>query len=218
MKKTPFLFLVSFKAMTLFFILLVGVPTLSHAQSAKDALMALKKLEARIQGGVTYRDYGSALGEAKFPLNLYFESSEAKKYSDLSSSLRNAMYHYDVASRVWEFKMGRPPSRGRFINVNSDLGKYLEKSYPNVKTDALSELKIFGKDSTYDADLVLRLIWKDASKEVDNATIEYAKLEEKPSDETAKLKKEIAELKKEVAELKEENDLLKNPQKVKKGR
>jgi hypothetical protein len=44
------------KAIVLSFILLMGLPTLTHAQSAKEALMALKKLEARTQAGISYRD------------------------------------------------------------------------------------------------------------------------------------------------------------------
>ena len=71
------------KAAILFITLLVGLPTLSHAQSAKDALMGLKKIQARTQAR-SYNDYSNAVGEAKIRLNLYLESYEAQKYPELN--------------------------------------------------------------------------------------------------------------------------------------
>jgi hypothetical protein len=213
------------KALILFFILLVVMPTLTHAQSAKDALMGLKKLQARTQAGTNYRDYGNALAEAKFPLNLYFESSDAGKYPELSTSLRNAMKHYENAERVWATKI-RSPRYGAGFSANDDFGRMVSQLYPDVNKDKESggaSYILGGKMPMYAVDSVLPIIWKEASKEVNTATKEYAKLEEKSSDETATLKsddtatlkKEIAELKEEVERLKKENDSLKNPQKVK---
>jgi hypothetical protein len=37
----------------------------AFGRSVKDALMALKKVEARCQTGIAYRDYASTPGEAK---------------------------------------------------------------------------------------------------------------------------------------------------------
>jgi hypothetical protein len=64
------------KGMVLFFILLICVPTLTHGRSEKDAVLALKKLQAKIQEGISYMDYRNALGEAKFPLNIFLESKD----------------------------------------------------------------------------------------------------------------------------------------------
>jgi len=55
-----------------------------NADSAKDGIIALKKLQAKCQTGISYRDYSNALGEAKFPVNMYTESEESKKYPDLT--------------------------------------------------------------------------------------------------------------------------------------
>ena len=202
------------KAIVLFFILLVGLPTLTHAQSAKEALMALKKLQARTQAGISYKDYGNALGEAKFPLNQFFESKDAQKYPELSTSLRKAMTHYEYATLPWNHKMSS--SSGFYIWVNSDIGKDIEQNYPNARKDAYAGGAV--RSNSYLVDLLLPLIWAEASKELDIATKLYAKLEEESSDETATLKKEIAKLKEEVARLKIENDLLKELQREKKGR
>ena len=36
--------------------LLLLIPIIVHAQSAKEAIMALKRLEARVQAGIKFRD------------------------------------------------------------------------------------------------------------------------------------------------------------------
>jgi len=206
------------KWMVLFFILLICVPTLTHAQSEKDAVLALKKLQAKIQEGISYMDYRNALGEAKFPLNIFLESKDAQKYPELSISLKKVMGHYEYAGFIWDGKISGGVL-GSYIGVNSDVGKEIGQLYPNARKDtkeggALTDLPTL---NAYDIDSLLPLIWKEASMELDNATKLHENLEEKSSEETATLKKEIGELKKEVARLKEENDRLKNPQKVKKG-
>ncbi|MGD0217487.1 MAG: hypothetical protein ABSC45_08265 [Desulfobaccales bacterium] len=54
-------------------------PSIAFSQSAKDALRAMKKLQARTQAGISYNDYAPALGEAKFEINLFLESPAAKE-------------------------------------------------------------------------------------------------------------------------------------------
>jgi hypothetical protein len=200
------------KAMILFFALLVAIPTLSHAQSAKDALMGLKKIQARTQAGISYNDYSNAVGEAKIRLNLYLESYEAQKYPELSNSLSKAMTHYEYAGMIWNYKNS---STSGIIPKDSYIGKELGKNYPNANKDPI-KMGAFD-NGFYSPDLALQVIWREASEEVNIATKEYGKLEENLSDQIATLKKGIDELKKEVAMLNKEVDLLKNPKKVKKG-
>jgi len=45
------------KVSLLLLLLLLLTPCLSFAQSAKEALMALKKLQAKIQVGISYKEY-----------------------------------------------------------------------------------------------------------------------------------------------------------------
>src|SRR6266481_1879701 len=66
-------------------------------QQAKDAVLALKKLEARIQSGVNYDDYIRALGDARFSVNLFTDSQEAKKYLELVKTVKDAMSDYQFA-------------------------------------------------------------------------------------------------------------------------
>jgi hypothetical protein len=185
------------RTIILFFILFMGIPALTHAQSAKDALMALKKLEARCQGGISYNDYVNALGEAKFHLYLYYKSPDAEKYPDLSDSFEKAILHYEFAGMVWRQKMSK--KYGEFIDMDSELGKSITRSYPNAKKVMNAGSGIYSGE--YAIDLLLPLIWAEASKELEITTNLYAKLGKISSDETEKLKKEIAELKEVVAKL-----------------
>ncbi len=217
------------KGTVLFFILLLGVPTLTHAQPAKDVLMALKKLQARTQTGINYQDYGTALGEAKFPYNLFIESKDALNYPEYTASIIKVMGHYDFAYSIWDTKIKmvrlnnsgglRIPGYGESVSFEIPKGQEILLLYPDanehlVDSKALGEKKEIKKIFV---DSFLPIIWKEASRELDNTTKLYAKMEDKSSDETATLKNEIAKLKAEVARLKKVNYLLKNPKKVKRG-
>jgi ribosomal protein L37E len=47
-------------------------------EAGKAAIAALKRLEARTEVGISYKDYVVALGEANFPVKQYLESEYAK--------------------------------------------------------------------------------------------------------------------------------------------
>lgn len=70
-------------------------------KAAMSAVKALKRLEARTQVGISYREYGPALGEAKAEVNLFLESPEAAKMPELTTSISKAMNHYKTAMKVW---------------------------------------------------------------------------------------------------------------------
>lgn len=195
------------KGMALLFILMLGVPALSHAQSANDALRALRKLEAQTKTGLSYRDYGNALSEAKYPVDLFFKSKDVKKYQELSTSLQKTILHYEYVLHLWTEEVNAK-NKWASIPINSEDGKRISRLYPDANKYAL-----FTENAYNVADLI-PIIFKEASRELDIATKLYA---DSQDDETRTLKKEIARLKKEVARLKKENDLLKKSKNLKKG-
>jgi len=85
------------KAAAIIFVFVISVlfSVQGHAQTAKDAFLALKKMEARLQAGLSIRDYSSVLGEVKFPVNLYLEGPEANDNIELSDLIKTIMKHYD---------------------------------------------------------------------------------------------------------------------------
>jgi hypothetical protein len=79
---------------------------------ATDALMALKRLQAKTETGIAYHDYSVALGDANFPVKLFLESENARTYPVFASSLRDAMKWYEAAAKVWERQIAEDHDEG----------------------------------------------------------------------------------------------------------
>jgi len=157
-------------------------PTSALAESAKQAVRALKKLEARCQVGISYKDYGAVLGDAKFEVNLFLEGLEAKKRPRLAESVDKVMGHYEFAETVWRHKFTGGRGVRETISLESDLGQAILKFYPTANKDfkeggALVTFEKFSSKyyerTEYTAifvDAVLPIIWKEASDELKKTT------------------------------------------------
>jgi len=141
-------------------------------ESAKEAVRALKKLEARCQAGISYKDYVAALGDAKFEVNLFLEGTEAKKRPRLAESIDKVMGHYEFAGTVWRHKFSSSRRVTEMISINSEFGQGILKLYPNSNKDFKEggALTTFLKGNVIWIDALLPIIWKEASEELKNAT------------------------------------------------
>jgi len=182
-----------------------------YAQPTKDAVMGLKKLQARCQSGISYRDYSNAVADAKFPVNVFIESADAKKSPELTESINKAMGHYEYASKLWNLKMSGYDidMKYGFFKVDSDVGREISKLYAQA-----AQALTIKYDSYFIGDL-LPMIWDSASQELGNTTKLLAKMEETSASELANLKKENNGLKTEIEKLKQENASLRAKQKKK---
>lgn len=138
--------------------------------SAKEAIRALKKLEAKCEAGISYKDYGPALGDAKFEVNLFLESAEAKNKPKLGEAIEAVMAHYEFAATVWRRKVS--DRFGNVIAINSELGQTVLKLYPSANKDyreggALSQ---FMQKPAIWVDALLSVIWGEATKDLKRAT------------------------------------------------
>ena len=162
------------------------------AQTAKDAVMGLKKLQARCQAGISYRDYGNALADAKFPVNLFMESAESKNTPELTESINKVINHYVSAGVVWNYKI----SNTTLMRINEPQGIAVKKVYPQAPY--LRVPSLWGKDDEYySVDELLPYMWEKASKELDNTTKLYTERGKAvtPDETSVDLKKENAALK-----------------------
>lgn len=189
--------------------LMLSVPV--YAQTAKEAVMGLKKLQARCQSGIAYRDYSNAVADAKFPVNLFMENADASKYPELTASIDKVMKHYEYAGGLWNHKLS---SRfAALIKCDSKLAVEINKLYPQAeRVSALSE------EDCYFVDSVFPVIWAAASKELENTTKLLAKMDDYSSSELGNLKREnneLNELRAEITRLQKENAILKAKQKKK---
>lgn len=95
------------------------------AQSAKDAVRALQKLQARVEAGISYRDYAPALGDALFEVKLFLASPEAKTKPALASAVSKTMEHYLIARQIWEFDTYR-------YSATPENKNLVKKIYPEL--------------------------------------------------------------------------------------
>jgi hypothetical protein len=70
-------------------------------QSARNALNAVKKVEARTEVGINYKDYSTVVGEAWADVKIFTESPEGKKLPAFSFLLVSAMGKHKLALDVW---------------------------------------------------------------------------------------------------------------------
>jgi hypothetical protein len=138
---------------------------LCYGQSAKEALNALKKLDTVVQTGVSYRDYSGVLADAKHPVSLFLESSEAKLNQELADAFRNAVAHHDFALGVWRLKFSGRKAEDYF-NEDTQVFQVILQAYPDTPTGFAAYVK---KRYILIGD-VLSFLWGKASTEIGTAT------------------------------------------------
>ena len=217
---------------------MLAIPSLPvYAQSAKEAVMALKKMEARVQSGIAYRDYSPALGETKFSVNVYLEDPEAKKDPELTSLIKRVMVHYEQAGFVFKESLSGPyrylDHTSSVLSKETQLREISEQQIYKSLVEQYPEANKFiedggavdrdksgqGKDinnlkygRVLDLDRLLPIIFKRASEDLKNASTLLSKANanvEENQNDIDKLKKENNDLKKEIMKLKKEIDDLK---------
>ncbi len=89
-------------------VLILVFGNVCFAQSARDAVRALQKLQAKIDVGMTYLDYVSALGDTWFEVKSFLDSSEAKIKPALTLEISQSMDNYRLAKEYWAYYPKNP--------------------------------------------------------------------------------------------------------------
>ncbi len=74
------------------------------SQQEKDAVVALKKLEAKVQTGINLSDYVAALGETTFAVNM-LENGKDSKNQEVDDVIRSALADYKLSGDVWRLRI-----------------------------------------------------------------------------------------------------------------
>jgi hypothetical protein len=199
-------------ALSIACLVIMALPTIAIAQSAKEAFLALKKMEARIQAGISVRDYSGALGETKFPVNLYLEGSEANENRELSVLIGKVMKHYENIGVIRE---GIIPGPYRPLKMKPEFNTFLEQ-YPeaNKFKGVGGALDGDGSDKVGPVlrlDYLLPIIEKKWSEDLKKLSSMFAQADVKAKDNKInieKLMEENTKLKSENLQMKEENNKL----------
>lgn len=93
------------KKLLLLVLLLLAIPSLTFGQSGKECYRAFKKMEAKIEVGVPYREHQSLLGDVKLELNMFKDSLQARQNEELISVFEKAYSHYGNAGKYWQLEM-----------------------------------------------------------------------------------------------------------------
>ena len=73
---------------------------------AKSVVKALKKLQARTEIGINFRDYDSAVSEVYPEVKVFVESTESKDMPELRLVLKNSIDCYLKVRELWSLKIG----------------------------------------------------------------------------------------------------------------
>jgi len=134
----------------------------AFAQSDKDAVRALKKLQTKCSVGMSYRDFGNALGDTQFEVDLFLESKAAQNKLSTAEHVKLAMKYYKQALAIWDIKItvGK-----RFYPAGISTVKNLLRLYPETADAIIRERSL----ELYDFDQAVSIMLAKASDEVKSA-------------------------------------------------
>lgn len=140
------------------------------SESAKNAVRALKKLEARCQAGISYRDYAPALGDATFEVNMFIETDDSKKLENLTASIKKTLLHYVNANILWELRFSM---KHEIYDIYSDFTSSFFQLYPEANKSVeeggiISKLDDYPNGAVY-FPIAISYVFSEASKELANS-------------------------------------------------
>lgn len=180
------------KMLAVMLIVLFGSVGLAYGQSAKDAIKALKKLEAKVESGTSYKKYREDLGDANAEVKLFLESKAAKNDPSLALSIKKIMGNYQDAADLWS-TIAAHPQRVPYFSPDEKLSPtYREQWHTNLVETANKMFKKYpkaydkcrvqrtstfmGKTSSFPKEIsldeFLSVIWGEASKELKKLSLD----------------------------------------------
>jgi hypothetical protein len=172
------------KAVLFSVVCLILMSGMAYAQSAKEAVKSLKRIEARADMGINYNEYVLAVADARVEVQMFLESAEAKQKQSLTNMIKKILEHYERVREVWKLKVSKVEDLGtvfgHLICLRDDpegaFGRRLLKQYPeaNRSVDNKGALivrsnKMEGCDEIL-VDNLIHIIWKEASRDLQQAT------------------------------------------------
>lgn len=92
-----------------------------------EAVKSLKQLQAKVEIGISYKDYTAALGDVKFAVDNFLANPDAKDKPALSSAISTSLKCYLDAKTLWRLKIeGTELNRAfRGLGIKSDSDDFL---------------------------------------------------------------------------------------------
>ena len=133
----------------------------TNINAAKATLDELKKLQSRVEIGISYREYPQALAETKAVVDKFIDSDAAKALPEQTKDIQSALDNYLAAWNEWQYALASCPSCKNLLS--GDYPARIKERYPEVKTQTIG-----GYDYVYLPD-VLSAAWTRASSAIASA-------------------------------------------------
>ena len=132
-------------------------------KAALQALKELKRLEVRVNTGVSYADYPALLANAKFEVQQFTDSRDATLLPEAVSAMTSALEHYDDARILWNYQFadGGVPARVVSTALPGE-GKYVEQMAEKYKGIAEND----GAHKRIWIDQGIVMVWAAASRDI----------------------------------------------------
>ena len=151
---------------TIFLIMLFTIGFISDVfgQSAKEAIMALMKLQMKCETGILYNDYLPAITQAKIPVMSFIESPASKNAPEFSEALSSALAHYELAGSIFEYMFNAGAGQHFVSTQNPTLFNKIRQAYP--------ELHIYEQkdESGFSYSEAIQIMWTRAASEIERAS------------------------------------------------
>ncbi len=154
-----------------------------YGQTALDTVRALKKLEARIDIGLNYKEYALNLADAKVEASLFLETTAARQNKAQADMIQKVLNHYEMARLVWHMKVTKTEdfgtAFGHLMSVSHGeegaLSRRLLQLYPQANKSAekggVLTMGAYGSRGINEilVDNMISIIWKEAAKDLKEA-------------------------------------------------
>ena len=128
-------------------------------QLARDVLKAARRLQTKVQTGISYKELSPAIAEAKLEIAMFSETPAAKQYVDFTKYLTHAISNYEFANKLWAIKF----QTSYAYLTDKALTQALMSMYPEVAQSKENGVNLHIEET-------VSTIFGVASKDVDKAT------------------------------------------------
>ena len=125
---------------------------------ANVALSAVKRFQTKLQTGLSYRDYSSALADAKFEVRQFIDNKSSVDAPDFIHMLNVIVRHYDLANTVWSKRFIGASAAHEFLWDDPNLIDRLGREYPRMSVAKF--------DQGINVKVALQVIWNTASEDI----------------------------------------------------
>lgn len=140
---------------------------------AKEAVTALKKVQAKVEVGTNSNDYHQAVGDANFAVKQFSESKGAKDFPTLEKAMLSAMQEYFYGAETWNAIIEvAGDSDQHKMTLDFANGKGLLDKIDDVEQQDFYDEMTIGKKSSVriNLDKLLQFRWQRAAAHVKEAS------------------------------------------------